>query len=226
MMKKFTLTLMAAMLAFASTAIAQKKVVLTVDDISVANGEEAELVVKMDYETTETVVGLNFSLYLPDKILLKGFDTKEAQDGAKASALKKACDLGEDGIWGEDVSSGWLSVKQQTDGGLLFAFIDQDDMTEFESTKAPVITINVHAVAEVENVEGYIKAIALTNDDNVSLDLNNIEDVVFVINPILDGINEVKSADAISPAYNLQGVRVNDAAKGLIIRDGKKTVVK
>ena len=91
-MKAFKLTMMAAMLAFASSAMAQKVVALTVDDIQVANGEEAELVVKMDYETTETVVGLNFSLYLPDGILLKGFDTKEAQDAAKASALKKEKD--------------------------------------------------------------------------------------------------------------------------------------
>ena len=217
--------MMAAMLAFASSAMAQKVVALTVDDIQVANGEEAELVVKMDYETTETVVGLNFSLYLPDGILLKGFDTKEAQDAAKASALKKACDLGEDGIWGEDVSSGWLSVKQKTDGGLLFVFIDQDDKTEFESTKAPVITINVHAVADVTNATGTINEISISNDQNKSLDLDNIEDVIFQINADTNGINDIKSSDATAPAYNLQGIRVNNA-KGLIIRDGKKMIVK
>ena len=224
-MKAFKLTMMAAMLAFASSAMAQKVVALTVDDIQVANGEEAELVVKMDYETTETVVGLNFSLYLPDGILLKGFDTKEAQDAAKASALKKACDLGEDGIWGEDVSSGWLSVKQKTDGGLLFVFIDQDDKTEFESTKAPVITINVHAVADVTNATGTINEISISNDQNKSLDLDNIEDVIFQINADTNGINDIKSSDATAPAYNLQGIRVNNA-KGLIIRDGKKMIVK
>ena len=224
-MKKITLTLMAAMLAFASTAMAQKKVVLTANDIQVANGEEADLVVSMDYETTEDVVGLNFSLYLPDGILLKGFDTKEAQDAGKASALKKACDLGEEGIWGEDVSTGWFSVKQQADGGLLFAFIDQDDKTPFESTKAPVITINVHAVADVVGT-GSITAIALSNDAAVSLDLNNIADVVFGVNETPVGINEMKWAEATAPTYNLQGVRVSKAAKGLLIRDGKKKFVK
>ena len=224
-MKAFKLTMMAAMLAFASSAMAQKVVALTVDDITVANGEEAELVINMAYETTETVVGLNFSLYLPDGILLKGFDTKEAQDAAKASALKKACDLGEDGIWGEDATAGWLSVKQKTDGGLLFVLIDQDDKTEFESTKAKAVTVNIHAVADVTNATGTINEISISNDKNKSLDLDNIEDVTFQINGGTDGINDIKSSDATAPAYNLQGIRVNNA-KGLIIRDGKKMVVK
>jgi hypothetical protein len=224
-MKAFKLTMMAAMLAFASTAMAQdKKVALTVDDITIANGETADLVVNMAYETTETVVGLNFSLYLPDGILLDGFASKEEQDGAKASALKKACDLGEDGIWGEDAQKGWLSVKQKTDGGLLFVLIDQDDKTEFESTKAKAVTIKVKAIADVE-ADGVINNISIANEKNVSLDLGNIEDVTFGVNKSAVGINDIKSAEATAPAYNLQGIRVNNA-KGLIIRDGKKMVVK
>lgn len=225
-MKAFKLTMMAAMLAFASSAMAQKVVALTVDDITVANGEEAELVINMAYETAETVVGLDFSLYLPDGILLKGFDTKEAQDAAKASALKKVCDLGEDGVWGdEDIQSSWLSVKQKTDGGLLFVLIDQDDKTPFQTTKAKAVTVKVHAVADVADATGVINNISISNDANKSLDLDNIEDVNFQINGGTDGINDIKSSDATAPAYNLQGIRVNNA-KGLIIRDGKKMVVK
>lgn len=226
-MKTFKLMMMAGLLAIATGAQAQdKKTALTVNDIFVANGEETELVVNMDYETTETVVGLNFSLYLPDGILLKGFDTAEAQKAAKASALKKACDLGEDGIWGEDAASGWLSVKQKTDGGLLFVLIDQDDKTEFESTKATAITITVHAVADVADY-GQITGISIANEDNVSLDLGNLADVTFGVNqgdPV--GINDIKSNEANAPIYNLNGVRVNSSAKGLLIQDGKKFMVK
>ena len=224
-MKAFKLTMMAAMFAFASAAVAQDKLdVLKVDPITVANGEEAELVINMDYDNAaETVVGLNFSLYLPDGILLKGFDTKEAQDAGKASALKKACDLGEDGIWGEDASTGWLSVKQKADGGLLFVLIDQDDKTPFETTKATAVTVKIHAVADVA-ATGSITTIGMSNDDNKSIELGNINDVTFAINGT-DGINDIKSSDATAPAYNLQGIRVNNA-KGLIIRDGKKMVVK
>ena len=223
-MKAFKLTMMAAMFAFASAAMAQKLDVLKVDPITVANGEEAELVINMDYDNdAETVVGLNFSLYLPDGILLKGFDTKEAQDAAKASALKKACDLGDDGIWGEDADAGWLSVKQKADGGLLFVLIDQDDKTPFETTKAAAVTVKIHAVADVA-ATGTINTIGMSNDNNISIERGNINDVTFAINGT-DGINDIKSSDATAPAYNLQGIRVNNA-KGLIIRDGKKMVVK
>lgn len=226
-MKAFKLTMMAAMFAFASAAVAQDKLdVLKVDPITVANGAEAELVINMDYDNAaETVVGLNFSLYLPDGILLKGFDTKEAQDAAKASALKKACDLGDDGIWGEDASTGWLSVKQKADGGLLFVLIDQDDKTPFETTKATAVTVKIHAVADVVDATGSITTIGMSNEDNKSIELGNINDVTFSINGSSVGINDIKSAEATAPAYNLQGIRVNNA-KGLIIRDGKKMVVK
>ena len=66
----------------------------------------------------------------------------------------------------------------------------------------------------------------MSNDDNKSIELGNINDVTFSINGSSVGINDIKSAEATAPAYNLQGVRVNSAAKGVIIRDGKKMVVK
>ena len=180
-MKKLRSLFTWALLLCATQMMADKVVALTADDISLANGETANLVVKMDYETTETVIGMDFSLYLPDGIILDGFDSKEAQDNAKASALKKACDLGEDGVWGEDATTSWLSVKQKTDGGLLFVLIDQDDKTPFESTKATLITIRLKAIADV-NGTGRIDNISITNDENKSLDLNNISAVTFGIN--------------------------------------------
>ena len=157
-----------------------KKQVLKVDDVAIKKGETANLVIYMDYETTETVCGINFSLYLPDGILLDGFDTQEAQDAAKASALKKACDLGDDGVWGEDATSGWLSVKQKTDGGLLFVLIDQDDKTPFVSTKAKVLTIKIKAIDDV-SATGTISGIAISSVNNVSLDLDNIANTEFEV---------------------------------------------
>lgn len=65
----------------------------------------------------------------------------------------------------------------------------------------------------------------MSNEDNKSIELGNINDVTFSINGSSVGINDIKSAEATAPAYNLQGIRVNNA-KGLIIRDGKKMVVK
>lgn len=161
----------------------EQKVVLKVDPITVAKGTEAEIEVKMDYTAEKTLVGLSFSLYLPDGILLKGFDTKEAQDAARASALKKAFDLDvTTGIWGEDATSGWLAVKPQVDGGLQITLIDQDDKTPFVKTHAPVISVYVHAVADVSNVNGTIHGITLTDNENNSVEQGNIADVLIPFN--------------------------------------------
>ena len=160
-----------------------KKVVLKVDPSTVANGSEAVIKVKMDYTAEKTLVGLSFSLYLPDGILLKGFDTKEAQDAARASALKGAFDIFyQEGIWGEDGTSGWLAVKPQVDGGLQITLIDQDDKTPFVTTHAPVISVYVHAVADVSNVNGTIHGITLTDNENNSVEQGNIAEVLIPFN--------------------------------------------
>ena len=208
--------------------MAQEKVILSADDINVADGEESVISVKINFDGEETLCGANFSLQLPDGLLLKGFDTKAAQDAAKASALKKACELDEDaGVWGEDGDMGWVSVKQKTDGGLLFVIIDQDDKTPFETTNGVVININVHAVGDVKG-QGKLYAIALTDIENHSVLLNQIADFSFGVNEagVTVGINEIQAAGNNAPVYNLQGVRVNENAKGLLIRDGKKFIVK
>ena len=180
--KKLIMTLV-ALLAVTTSAWAQNKLkVLTVDDITVANGEETEIVIKLDYNASQNIAGVNFSLYLPNDLLLKGFDTKEAQDAGKASALKKACDLGDDGVWGEDVSTGWLTVKQKADGGLLFTLIDQDDHTPFESTHAMLVSVKVHAIAAIVNGEVIISTIGLQNENNESVEQGNLADVKFYVN--------------------------------------------
>ena len=217
--------MMAGLFALAGSVQAQKKVVLTAEDIQIANGETAELVIKMDYDTEETIVGTNFSVSFPDGVVLNGFNSKEEMLAGKASALKKACSLGDDGVWGEEASSGWLSVKGKTDGGILFVIIDQDDKTPFVSTKAKVVTLTLKAIDDVIG-SGKIYDISLSNDQDKSPDLGNIEDYEFGINKTSEGINDILSADSNAPAYNLQGVRVNAAAKGVIIRDGKKMMVK
>jgi hypothetical protein len=218
---------MACLMVVATGAQAQKKDVLKANDLTLGNGESADLVISMDYETSESISGANFSLYLPDGILLNGFDTKADQDAAKASALKKACDLGEDGVWGEDAASGWLSVKQKADGGLLFVLIDQDDKTPFVSTKATVVTVKLHAVADVQNGVGSIKGIGVSNTEDKSLDLGNINDVTFAVNGgSSEGINEINANAAAGKVYNIGGQQVVAPTKGLYIQNGKKVIVK
>ena len=232
-MKAFKLTMMAAMLAFASTAMAQEKVTpITAADLTIANGETAELVVNLNYELeagADALCGASFSLSLPDGLILAGFDSKADQDAATAKKLKGNCDVEvEGGVWDDDADNGYVSVKQKTDGGLLFVLIDQDDKVPFVKTTGAVLcTIAVKAIAEVIGI-GKIYDQALTNVKNVSVGMKDgasiFGDAEFGVN-LTTGINEIQNAGNEAPAYNLQGVRVNNA-KGLIIRDGKKMIVK
>ncbi|MBO7139651.1 MAG: hypothetical protein J6W19_03605 [Prevotella sp.] len=235
-MKTFKLTMMAAMLAFAGTAMAQEKVVLTANDLTIANGEEAELVINADLETDATICGANFSLYLPEGILLKGFASKDEQmktteDGGKGSKrnYSKACSIDEECVWGEDGDNTFIyDFKAKSDGeGLLIILLDSDKLP-FVTTKGKLITITVHAIADVKG-EGQIKDIGFTDKNNVSVGIvdgvNTFSDISFGVNQETVGINEIQSTGSEAPAYNLQGIRVNNA-KGLIIRDGKKMIVK
>ncbi len=179
---------------------AGQKSALTVEPVTIAKGGTADLVIRMDYETTETIAGVNFSLYLPDGIVLDGFDSKEAMLNGKASALKNACDLGEDGVWGGEADKGWFSVRAKADGGLLFVLIDNDDQTPFESTHAKLITIRLKALEDVSNVTGKVSQIAISNDISVSLDLNNIADEVFTITGVGTQKKTVLTAESVTIA--------------------------
>ena len=237
-MKAFKLTMMAAMLAFAGTAMAQEIIPITADDnFEIKNGETKDLVVKLNYDLESgaaALCGANFSLYLPDGIILGSFDTKEAQDNATAKNLKKNCDVEEveNGVWGEDdADNAFVSITKKTDGGLLFIIMDQStDKTPYaRTTDATLCTITLKAIADVKDA-AKIGGQGITNTENVSVGMKDgvsiFGDCVFGINMETVGINDIKTTETTAPAYNLQGIRVNSNAKGLIIRDGKKMVVK
>lgn len=233
-MKKFTLILVAGLFALAGSVQAQKLTPITADDLTIANGETKDLVVKLNYELeagADALCGGNFALYLPDGILLSAFDSKEAQDAATAKKLKGCCTVEvENGVWGSDADDGYVSVKQKTDGGILFVLIDQDDQVPFvKTTDAILCTISLKAIADVTGT-AKIAGQGLTNVKSVSVGMKDgasiFEDYDFAINGSDQGINDLNAADTTAPAYNLQGVRVNANAKGIIIRDGKKQIVK
>ena len=232
-MKKFTLLMVAGLFALAGSVQAQELTPITADDLTIANGETKDLVIKLNYELeagAPALCGANLAIYLPDGIVFNGFDSQEAFANAKASALKKAVSIDEDGVYGDDVDDGFINkATLKTDGGVLIVIIDQDDKTPFQkSADVTLCTIALKALADVKGT-ATISQQALTNVNNVSVGMKDGESMfgefVFGINQETVGINEIQTAGSEAPAYNLQGMRVNNA-KGLIIRDGKKMIVK
>lgn len=217
-MKKFKLMMMAGMLAFASAASAQEPVkCFTAEDV-VFEGNEADLIVAMDYETTETIVSWGFSLYLPDGISIAGEFEGDTFYADNATYDKNTNSRG--------IANKPVEITKKEDGGWLIVAYATGNPA-MKSTHGTVVTLGLSGSPEVKGF-GDIKSSSVANDKNVSLDQGNLADYQFAINGGngTDGINDINVVGNDAPAYNLQGVRVNSNAKGLIIRDGKKVVVK
>ncbi|MBQ2168062.1 MAG: hypothetical protein II449_02310, partial [Prevotella sp.] len=57
-------------------------------------------------------------------------------------------------------------------------------------------------------------------------DISNVGDLVSEDGGFVDGINQASVESADSEVYNLQGIRVKKANKGVYIQNGKKVVIK
>lgn len=226
--------MMAAMLAFAGTAMAQEVTPIIASDFAIPSGSAANLEIMMNFPTEETVCGYNFSLYLPEGIE-PGRSTLEASVTIPTNVetvYPEIKYMEYDEELDEEVEKtakpkDQLKIEKKTDGGILFVWIDQNyGKTPLKSTKGLIMRINLKGDAQGT---AKIANQGITNIDNVSLGMkdgvNTFGECEFGINQETVGINEIQSTDSDAPAYNLQGIRVNNA-KGLIIRDGKKMIVK
>ena len=223
-MKKFTLILFAGLFALVGVQAQEKQSYFKANDVALAEDGTGTLEVFIDYETTETVVGWNLSLYLPDGVKIA---TKTVYD----EDLDEDVEVFDVTAKGDDYSNSnamanALDIKAKADGGYLFVCIDQKNQREMKNTQGKILTIPLVAPSKDFAGEGLIKNIGMTSAGSISLELGKIADVTFRVGGSSEGINDIQAADATAPAYNLQGVRVNANAKGVIIRDGKKTIVK
>lgn len=208
-MKTVKLMIMMCLLSLATSMQAQKKTVLTASDLVIANGETADLVISINYPTTEQVTVWDFKLYLPEGIEFS------------KSRLSKSCDVSDETHDG-DIANDCLTVSKASDGGYLFVWVDQEENTPMTSTTGKLVTVSLKATADVKG-EGQIKDIHLSNKAAEALDLNNIADVTFMVNGDT-GISSVlmDATTADKKAYNLAGQRVGKDFKGIVIQNGKK----
>ena len=212
-MKTVKFMIMMCLLSFSVSMQAQKKTVLTATDLTIANGETADLVISINYPTTEQITVWDFVLYLPEGIEF----TK--------SRLSKACDVSTE-THDEEIANDCLTVTRTSDNGYLFVWVDQAESTPMTSTVGKLVTVSLKATADVKGV-GEIKSIHLSNKAAQALDLDNIADVTFNINSDT-GISSVLLDDSAKAqkVYNLNGQRVSDNFKGIVVMDGKKFMSK
>lgn len=228
-MKKFRLLMMAGLIALASGAQAQDKkiVISTAENVALAEDGTGEIVLNLNYPTEETLGGYNFSLMLPAGI------SADSKSGKWAPAVTLNMEI-HPPLYDSDAddytaaaSKAALQIKDKADGGLLFIWIDQAEKTPLLKTEGQLMTIKIKAAEGFTGGEAKIYTVSVSNVKDESLDLGNIADVTFTIGGgSSEGINDIQAADSNAPIYNLQGVRVNSEAKGLLIQDGKKRIVK
>ena len=214
-MKNFKLMMMAGMMAFATAASAQKTCFVATDIEFAGEATQTDLVISMDYDAEEgtSVCCWQFELYLPDGIE-PIYDADEEEWLGEVSTETNT----------KRLAKGGLNITKKADGGYLVLGFDTKGNQPMVSTKGELCTITLSGSASIKD-EGRIVNSAISDQDNNSIDKGNLADFIFNINGGPVGINDIKAADATAPAYNLQGIRVNNA-KGLIIRDGKKMIVK
>ena len=210
--------LMTCLFAVSMMAQAQEKVeVLSAEDVEVVPGGKAELVINMDYETDETVVGWDCYLYLPKGIDLLYDEDEEDYVYVVSSALhKKALRNG-------------FKITATTDGGYMLYCIDTGALTPMTKTKGELVRLTLVASDEAEeNSKGLIKDIALTNEQNISLESGNIIDVEFNIHvkETTTSILDIEGSHSKALRYNTKGQLVDDSYRGVIIERGHKKIVK
>ena len=207
-------------MAFATGAGAQeKKVIMSADDVTISVGDQADLVINMNYQTDVSVAGWNIYLSLPEGVDLY-YDEDE-----------------EDYVY--SVSTDFITKKLskffgiKTVAGLertyLLYYIDQDNMTPMKTTEGELLTITLAATSQAsEHCFGTLYDIALTDPSSNSLDLGNIADFDFNINVIggVTGIRDINAQTDSEAVYNLGGQRVKNPAKGIFVKKGKKVVKK
>ena len=162
----------------ASSQPQEKKNVLIPNDVNIKTGSTADLVINMNYETDETVVGWNFTLYLPDGIT---FDT----ESSTIAAIKKCCVVSTE-THDSDVAADGLTITERPDGGYLFTWIDKGDKTPLLKTHGKLMTIHLKAASDAVTATGTIKQIALSNQNDHSIDQGNINDATFTVNVTFD----------------------------------------
>ena len=176
------------------------KTAISVEPFYIENGGTANLVINMDYKTTESVVGWSFTLYLPEGLK---FNT----NSTAPDILATCCSLSKDT---HNLNDALLSVVKKNDGGYLFV-LTNPDKTPLRSTVGQLLSINLKATSDVEG-NGKIMGISLANNNNISLDMGNIADVEFNINsedsnPDEGNENGVVIIDGVRqrPSYATQG---------------------
>lgn len=195
-------------------SVSAQDVKLSIDPITIAPGEEAEVV--LNYEGSKPWANIQFDFTLPEGLsfvqqeVLNADEEVELVYGVKGTALYSTHDL----LWafqnGQDNVMRYLIMNMKNKGiknnGTLFSFKVKADDTLADASEIKVSTIEFSGMDNgeliIENPEGFSISVTKSTPTAIS------------------GIEANNSENAAS--FNLAGQKVGANAKGIRIQKGKK----
>ena len=207
----------AIMMVSMVASVSAQDVKLSIDPVTIAPGEEAEVVI--NYEGTKPWANIQFDFTLPEGLsfvkqeVINADEEVELAYGVKGTALYSSHDLLSAFQGDQNNVIRFLIMHTQNKGiknsGTLFSFKVKADETLAESSEIKVSTIEFSGM---ENGELIIE--------------NPADFTIAVTKGTPTGINGIEANSEKAAGFNLAGQKVSANAKGIRIQNGKKVVVK
>ena len=217
-MKTIKSLLVCGLLALTSSAFAQS-VSMTFSDVEFAEGAtSAELNVTFaTTDITETLAGWQMTLYLPNGIEIPLVYDEDTEEDVPAIALDTE---------NTHKKSHSATLNATKDGGSLILVSGGLKTVEMKATSGALCKITLQndgTFTGTANVE--VKGIAVAGKSGTQY---NGADASFTITAGGEetGINSLNVEDSNEPAFNLAGQQVGKNYKGIVVKNGKKAIVK
>ena len=199
-MKTIKNLMVAALVMFAGNAMAQK---LSAEAISVTPGDEdgTDLVIK--YESEQELTGAQFTIALPDGVTIK------------KNGKKYAAEIGDEDNYEWKIKDG--------DAGQIVLITRIDNTCDPMISGSDIITLTLVAAEGAESGKAKISGIVFSNKGT---SVKGNDDFEVAIEVIGTGINSLNADNSNEPAFNLAGQKVGKNYKGIVVKNGKKALVK
>ena len=217
-MKKFFIPMLLCLMT-AGTAMAQATDIETSDNIiyvepaTVDAGTTATLSICM--KNSAAIRGFQFNMYLPDGVTAK-----------KNNKGRYLCSFNQDRLPEDDEHT--LTLGQQEDGSIIFLCGSQYDET-FTGTEGEIATIQVDIAADMPSGDYPIllKSMKLSETNISKYYEHELVETTLTVKSDT-GISSVlmDATTADKKAYNLNGQRVGNDYKGIVVKNGVKYLSK
>lgn len=213
-MKTIKSLLVCGLLALTSSAFAQSVKFTFDENVTIKPGETAELNVAFETTDIPTVAGWQMSLYLPEGIEIY-YDMEDEDYVIELSSIHNA-------------KKHSVEVKDNKDGSKLLLMSGGLATVNMKATTGDLCVITLKAADTFAGIgNAQVKGLAVSDDTGKQ---TNAPDVEFTVTEEgydpATGINSLNAADSNEPVFNLAGQQVGKNYKGIVVKNGKKAIVK